>query len=139
MSQLTTGGTDFSLPDEILAVIPMDPYDQLDLARKITSMAIASRVSYLESERGRMKQRMFDKDRVIFELQEKLGHLQRVCQESESKLRLALDENVSRGGLHKGLSERKFVTFFVVGFWILYIYIYISNGSLKKNGVFCLI
>ncbi|KAJ6990527.1 hypothetical protein NC653_018939 [Populus alba x Populus x berolinensis] len=42
----------------------MDPYDQLDLARKITSMAIASRVSYLESERGRMKQRMFDKDRV---------------------------------------------------------------------------
>ncbi|KAJ6990571.1 hypothetical protein NC653_018971 [Populus alba x Populus x berolinensis] len=94
MSQLTTGGTDFSLPDEILAVIPMDPYDQLDLARKITSMAIASRVSYLESERGRMKQRMFDKDRVIFELQEKLGHLQLVCQESESKLRLALDENV---------------------------------------------
>ncbi|KAG6767138.1 hypothetical protein POTOM_028317 [Populus tomentosa] len=109
MSQLTTGGTDFSLPDEILAVIPMDPYDQLDLARKITSMAIASRVSYLESERGRMKQKMFDKDRIIFELQEKLGHLQRVCQESESKLRLALDENVSRGGLHKCLSERKFV------------------------------
>ncbi|KAJ6907825.1 hypothetical protein NC651_018310 [Populus alba x Populus x berolinensis] len=94
MSQLTTGGTDFSLPDEILAVIPMDPYDQLDLARKITSMAIACRVSYLESERDRMKQRMFDKDRVIFELQEKLGHLQRVCEESESKLRLALDENV---------------------------------------------
>ncbi|KAH8503097.1 hypothetical protein H0E87_014417 [Populus deltoides] len=94
MSQLTTGGTDFSLPDEILAVIPMDPYDQLDLARKITSMAIASRVSYLESERGRMKQRMFDKDRIIFELREKLGHLQRVCQESESKLSLALDENV---------------------------------------------
>lgn len=94
MSQHTTGGTDFSLPDEILAVIPMDPYDQLDLARKITSMAIASRVSYLESERGRMKQRMFDKDRIIFELREKLGHLQRVCQESESKLSLALDENV---------------------------------------------
>lgn len=94
MSQLTTGGTDFSLPDEILAVIPMDPYDQLDLARKITSMAIASRVSYLESERGRMKQRMFDKDRIIYELREKLGHLQRVCQESESKLSLALDENV---------------------------------------------
>ncbi|KAJ6915565.1 hypothetical protein NC652_018259 [Populus alba x Populus x berolinensis] len=72
----------------------MDPYDQLDLARKITSMANASRVSYLESERGRMKQRMFDKDRDIFELQEKLGHLHSVCQESESKLRLALDENV---------------------------------------------
>lgn len=89
-----TGGTDFSLPDEILAVIPMDPYEQLDLARKITSMAIASRVSNLESEMGRMKQKMLEKDRIIFELQEKLGSLQRVCQESESKLSLTLDDNV---------------------------------------------
>ncbi|KAJ6774813.1 hypothetical protein OIU79_018073 [Salix purpurea] len=89
-----TGGTDFSLPDEILAVIPMDPYEQLDLARKITSMAIASRVSNLESEMGRMKQKMLEKDRIIFELQEKLGSLQHVCQESESKLSLTLDENV---------------------------------------------
>ncbi|KAJ6929637.1 hypothetical protein NC652_013504 [Populus alba x Populus x berolinensis] len=94
MSQHTTGGTDFSLPDEILAVIPMDPYEQLDLARKITSMAIASRVSNLESEMGRMKQKMLEKDHIIFELQEKLGNLQRVCQESESKLSLTLDENV---------------------------------------------
>ncbi|KAL9393772.1 hypothetical protein Peur_013057 [Populus x canadensis] len=94
MSQHTTGGTDFSLPDEILAVIPMDPYEQLDLARKITSMAIASRVSNLESEMGRMKQKMLEKDHIIFELQEKLGNLQRVCQESDSKLSLTLDENV---------------------------------------------
>ncbi|KAI5588215.1 hypothetical protein BDE02_05G081800 [Populus trichocarpa] len=94
MSQHTTGGTDFSLPDEILAVIPLDPYEQLDLARKITSMAIASRVSNLESEMGRMKQKMLEKDHIIFELQEKLGNLQRVCQESESKLSLTLDENV---------------------------------------------
>uniref|UniRef100_A0A6M2ESF0 At4g15545-like C-terminal domain-containing protein n=1 Tax=Populus davidiana TaxID=266767 RepID=A0A6M2ESF0_9ROSI len=94
MSQHSTGGTDFSLPDEILAVIPMDPYEQLDLARKITSMAIASRVSNLESEMGRMKHKMLEKDHIIFELQEKLGHLQRVCQESESKLSLILDENV---------------------------------------------
>ncbi|KAI9394477.1 hypothetical protein POPTR_005G097600v4 [Populus trichocarpa] len=94
MSQHTTGGTDFSLPDEILAVIPLDPYEQLDLARKITSMAIASRVSNLESEMGRMKQKMLEKDHIIFELQEKLGNLQRVCQESESKLSLTLDDNV---------------------------------------------
>jgi hypothetical protein len=30
-------GVDFHLPDEILAVIPTDPYEQLDVARKITS------------------------------------------------------------------------------------------------------
>ena len=116
MSQHTTGGTDFSLPDEILAVIPLDPYEQLDLARKITSMAIASRVSNLESEMGRMKQKMLEKDHIIFELQEKLGNLQRVCQESESKLSLTLDENVSRHGVFEGLNDRKFVNFFLLGF-----------------------
>nr|DAD46896.1 TPA_asm: hypothetical protein HUJ06_016833 [Nelumbo nucifera] len=37
------GGMDFHLPDEILSVIPTDPYEQLNLARKITSMAIVGR------------------------------------------------------------------------------------------------
>jgi hypothetical protein len=124
MSQHTTGGTDFSLPDEILAVIPLDPYEQLDLARKITSMAIASRVSNLESEMGRMKQKMLEKDHIIFELQEKLGNLQRVCQESESKLSLTLDENVSRHGVFEGLNDRKFVNFFLLGFVSLSFFFY---------------
>ncbi|KAL0407089.1 UNVERIFIED_CONTAM: hypothetical protein Slati_4022800 [Sesamum latifolium] len=48
-------GLAFDLPDEILAVIPIDPYDQLDLARKITSMAIASRVTNLEAETGSLR------------------------------------------------------------------------------------
>ncbi|KAA8532275.1 hypothetical protein F0562_032308 [Nyssa sinensis] len=38
----------------------MDPYDQLDLARNITSMAIASRVSKLESEMERLRQKMYE-------------------------------------------------------------------------------
>ncbi|XP_050226103.1 uncharacterized protein At4g15545 [Mercurialis annua] len=88
------GGPDFHLPDEILAVIPTDPYDQLDLARKITSMAIASRVSKLEGETGRMRQKCFEKDRVIYELEEKLNHLQRAYQEAESSLKISLDENM---------------------------------------------
>ncbi|EEF48796.1 uncharacterized protein At4g15545 [Ricinus communis] len=88
------GGPDFHLPDEILAVIPTDPYDQLDLARKITSMAIASRVSKLEAETGRMKQKMYEKDRVIYELEEKVSHLQRAYQEAESRLKITLDDNM---------------------------------------------
>ncbi|KAF6150258.1 hypothetical protein GIB67_017158 [Kingdonia uniflora] len=85
--------TDFHLPDEILSVMPTDPYEQLDLARKITSMAIASRVSKLESESGRMRQKINDKDRVIFELEEKVLELQQGFQEAENRLRITLDEN----------------------------------------------
>ena len=87
-------GPDFNLSDEILAVIPTDSYDQLDLARKITSKAIASRVSKLESEVTRLRQMMYEKDRVAFDLEEKVSQLERAYQESESRLKTVIDENV---------------------------------------------
>ncbi|KAH7557811.1 hypothetical protein JRO89_XS11G0224200 [Xanthoceras sorbifolium] len=88
------GGPDFHLPDEVLAVIPTDPYDQLDLARKITSMAIASRVTKLESEVGRIRQMLYEKDRVIYELEERLAHVQKASQESDSRLKTLVENNM---------------------------------------------
>lgn len=89
-------GPDFDLPDAILSVIPTDPYDQLDLARKITSMAIASRVSKLESDVARMKQKLYEKDRLVFELEEKAARLERAYQEADARLKSTLNDNVSR-------------------------------------------
>ncbi|KAI3975157.1 hypothetical protein MKX01_004126 [Papaver californicum] len=86
-------GTDFHLSDEILSVIPTDPYDQLDLARKITSMAIASRVSKLESENGRLRQKILEKDRLIFDLEEKVSQLDQGFQQVDSRLRIVIEEN----------------------------------------------
>lgn len=88
---------DFHLPDEILSVIPTDPYDQMDLARKLALLAIASRVSKLESETGRLRQKMNEKDRTIGELQMKVSRLESMLQESDSRLRVTLDENVRCG------------------------------------------
>lgn len=88
------GGPDFHLPDEILAVMPTDPYDQLDLARKITSMAIASRVSKMEAEMGRIRQKLYEKDRVISELEDRLSHMQKAYQEADSRLKILVDDNV---------------------------------------------
>ncbi|XP_021288721.1 uncharacterized protein At4g15545-like isoform X2 [Herrania umbratica] len=88
------GGMEFNLPEEILAVIPTDPYEQLDLARKITSMAIASRVSKMEAEMGRMRAKMYEKDRVIYDLEEKLSRLQQANYDAESRLKITLDENI---------------------------------------------
>lgn len=105
-------GPDFNITDDILAVIPTDPYDQLDLARKITSMAIASRVSKLESEVGRLRQMMYEKDRVAFDLEEKVSQLERAYQESESRLKMVIDENVCIWGClvcekNGGIGNRK--------------------------------
>lgn len=87
-------GHDFNLPDEILSVIPTDPYDQLDLARKITSMAIASRVSNLETETGRLRQSLNDKDRVIVQLEEKVAVLGDACQDAQVQLRIVTEDNM---------------------------------------------
>ncbi|KAK9093589.1 hypothetical protein Syun_028500 [Stephania yunnanensis] len=95
MSSYSSGtATDFHLPDEILSVIPTDPYDQLDLARKITSMAIASRVSKLESENGRLRQKVSEKDRLVQEMEQKMVHTVAALQEAESRLRAVHDENI---------------------------------------------
>ncbi|XAR67274.1 hypothetical protein NMG60_11001965 [Bertholletia excelsa] len=94
MSQSSESGPDFHLPDEILSIIPTDPYDQLDLARKITSMAIAARVSKLEADVGRLKQRIYDKDRLILELEERVLHLEQAYNEADTRLKIACDENM---------------------------------------------
>ena len=77
----SAAGVDFHLPEEILAVIPTDPYEQLDVARKITSMAIASRVSRLEADAARLRRDLADRDRNEADLR--------------ARLAAALDENVS--------------------------------------------
>lgn len=87
-------GPDFNLPDDILSVIPADPYDQLDLARKITSMAIASRVSKLETDAGRLQQKLQEKDRRIVELEDKVSDLETAYEEAELRLKITREDNV---------------------------------------------
>ncbi|TVU15742.1 hypothetical protein EJB05_39280 [Eragrostis curvula] len=82
----SASGVDFHLPDEILAVIPTDPYEQLDVARKITSMAISSRVSRLEAEVASLRRDLADRDRSEADLRARLA-------ETEARLLAALDEN----------------------------------------------
>ncbi|XP_047150945.1 uncharacterized protein At4g15545-like [Vigna umbellata] len=94
MAGSVSNAVEFDLPDEILAVIPTDPYQQLDLARKITSMAIASRVSALEADTSRLRNKLQEKDRIIHDLEERLSSLTRACHQSDSTLNNALNDNI---------------------------------------------
>ncbi|GER26915.1 hypothetical protein STAS_02592 [Striga asiatica] len=87
-------GPDFDLPDDVLAVIPTDPYEQLDLARKLTSMAIASRVSKLETETRSLRQKLSEKDRLVEELEDKVSQLEGAFQDAEMRLKLTREENM---------------------------------------------
>ncbi|KAG6416363.1 hypothetical protein SASPL_123791 [Salvia splendens] len=88
------GRPDFDLPAEILSVIPTDPYDQLDLARKITSMAIASRVTKLETEAGSFRQKLQEKDRLIQQLEDKVAQLDGAYQDAEFRLKITREDNL---------------------------------------------
>ncbi|KAH9683136.1 hypothetical protein KPL71_027595 [Citrus sinensis] len=65
-------GSTFDLPEEVLQVIPSDPFEQLDVARKITSLAISTRVSDLESEHSALRAQLAEKDSRIAELQSQI-------------------------------------------------------------------
>ncbi|CAA2964544.1 Hypothetical predicted protein [Olea europaea subsp. europaea] len=57
-------------------------------------MAIASRVTKLESETGMLGQKLRDKDRVIVELEDKLSQLEQAAQEAEFRLRIMCEDNM---------------------------------------------
>ncbi|XP_031480318.1 uncharacterized protein At4g15545 isoform X2 [Nymphaea colorata] len=104
--------TEFDLPERITAVLPADPYEQLDIARKITSIALATRVSKLEVEAARLRQKLVEKDDAIAELQETLQKLEDSLFEAEEKLSIAthekenlLNENASLSNTVKKLNR----------------------------------
>ncbi|KAL6542483.1 hypothetical protein OROMI_024085 [Orobanche minor] len=66
---------------------------KLDLARKIMSIAIASRVTNLETETGRLLQKVHEKDRVIEELEGKVSQLEGTYQEAEMRLKVTRENN----------------------------------------------
>ncbi|KAG9141061.1 hypothetical protein Leryth_012642 [Lithospermum erythrorhizon] len=105
---MSSSTPDFEIPDVILSVIPTDPYDQLDLARKITSMAIASRVTNLETEVGRLRQKVNDKDKVIAGLEDNVKQVQGAFQEAELRLKGTLDDNSTiEGEIKLALTTRR--------------------------------
>ncbi|KAK1436019.1 hypothetical protein QVD17_01794 [Tagetes erecta] len=67
--------TSFDLPPELLQVLPSDPFEQLDFARKITSIALFTRISSLESESSVLRQHLTDKDLVIDDLNAQIHSL----------------------------------------------------------------
>ncbi|CAN4112823.1 unnamed protein product [Withania somnifera] len=67
--------TEFDLPEEVLSVLPSDPFDQLDLARKLTSIALSTRISSLESDVAALRHLLSERDDIISDLHCQLDSL----------------------------------------------------------------
>ncbi|KAG2619363.1 uncharacterized protein At4g15545-like isoform X2 [Panicum virgatum] len=89
---------DFGLPAELVAVLPSDPFSQLDVARRITSIALSSRLGRLEAEAARLRALLAERDAEAEDLRERVeqldaalavatGRLRRVEEEKETLVR----------------------------------------------------
>lgn len=104
------GPPDFGLPEEVLAVLPSDPFEQLDVARKITSIALAGRVSRLESEAARLRQRLAEKDDLVADLRAQLETLDASLADLSHQLAQAQEEKVpSPSSSHPSVGLIKFI------------------------------
>ncbi|KAF2287769.1 hypothetical protein GH714_002646 [Hevea brasiliensis] len=107
-----SSGSTFDLPEEVLQVLPTDPFEQLDVARKITSIAIATRVSSLESESSALRAQLAEKDDLIADLQSQIRSFDTSLSDTADKLALAglekenlLKENASLSNTVKKLQR----------------------------------
>ncbi|KAK9065573.1 hypothetical protein SSX86_014974 [Deinandra increscens subsp. villosa] len=82
----------FDLPPEVLQVLPSDPFQQLDVARKITSIALSSRVSALESESSDLRQQLADREAVIADLYSQIDSLDSSASQNLNNLSIANQE-----------------------------------------------
>lgn len=78
LSLSSSQGIEMELPEEILAVLPEDPFAQLDLAKKITSIALSSRVTSLELEITSLQQELNEVNNLVDDMSDQL-----TCSEKE--------------------------------------------------------
>lgn len=81
-----------ALPREVLAVLPQDPYDQLDLAHRITALAYTQKVANLEAEARGLNQQLTTKNSQIKSLERKVSMMEVEVGEHQEKCRQSLEE-----------------------------------------------
>lgn len=70
---------------QVLAVLPTDPYEQLQLANRISCRAFTQKMASLESEVGHLRRVLADKDSHIRTLETRLTTCQLELQEAAEK------------------------------------------------------
>ncbi|KAJ7541751.1 hypothetical protein O6H91_10G074600 [Diphasiastrum complanatum] len=94
IQSMGNGGDNVDLTQDILSALPSDPFELLDVARRITSMAMAARVTKIENDEKKMVQKVAEKDKTISEQRDRLFEIERSLEETTARLNHALDEQV---------------------------------------------
>ena len=85
----------FGLPAELVAVLPSDPFAQLDVARKITSIALSQRLASLEDEAAHLRAQLAERDAEAEDLRERVEQLDASLAVATGRLRHVEEEKVN--------------------------------------------
>lgn len=83
--------SDGEFSQKLLAALPADPFEQLEVAQRLTSRAVAAGVSKLETETGRLRQKLSEKDATIISMQHCMADLEQTLQDTSFRLSQALE------------------------------------------------
>lgn len=92
MSTVTSAEEEIKIPESLLRDLPSDPFEQLEIARRIAENAWKSRVAMLEKEVEVLK---VGSDVDTFKLQQRILELERILSDTNRKFSRALDEQVT--------------------------------------------
>ncbi|PNW86830.1 hypothetical protein CHLRE_02g097300v5 [Chlamydomonas reinhardtii] len=81
-----------SLPTEVLSVLPVDPFAQLELAARITQHALASKAQQLEQEGQQLRESLVQKQNHIKMLERRVSTLELELQDMAAKSKQAVEE-----------------------------------------------
>lgn len=79
------------LPSEVLSVLPADPFEQLDLARKIITVAFEKR---LQTENGSLRSELSQREREVKDLKGKVRDLEVDLKSTNERMSVAIEEQV---------------------------------------------
>ncbi|KAL3626180.1 hypothetical protein CASFOL_029729 [Castilleja foliolosa] len=85
----------FDIPEELLELLPSDPFEQLNIACKITSIALSARVDDLESEVSALRDELTNRDNIICRLESRLESLGAELKEATNKLAVSEQDKES--------------------------------------------
>ncbi len=71
---------------QVVAILPSDPFAQLELAHKIAQAALAQKVSQMESEGQQLREALLQKQSQIKSLERRVSSLELELQDMVSKV-----------------------------------------------------
>lgn len=87
-----------SIPRELVALLPTDPDQQLELAHRLASLAFTSKAAQLEAENAQLRQSVMQRQSQIKALERRVTNLELEVNEAQEKARQSLEEQTKLVG-----------------------------------------